>query len=43
MTQRGLVSGANHRVCEGGNGREERKGGAWKESRKWDLLPRRLR
>lgn len=43
MTQRGLVSGGNHCGCEGGSDREARKEGGWKESRKWDLLPRRLR
>lgn len=43
MTQRGLVSGGNHRGCEGGSDREERKEGGWKEGRKLDLLPRRLR
>lgn len=43
MTQRGFIRGGNHRGCERGSDREERKEGGWKESRKWDLLPRRLR
>lgn len=41
MTQRGLVSGGNHRGCEGVSDREEKKEGGWKKSRKRDLLPRR--
>lgn len=42
MTQRGLVNGGN-RCGFGWSDKEKRKEGGWKESRKLDLLPKRLR